>query len=101
MLRTLYEKILVQIPTKQETTTKNGLVFQTDMSNNSNRVMEGTVKSVGEGRLLEDGTILPLKVKVDDKVLFTKMSGEEYTDEDGVTYIILSESNILAIKETE
>ncbi len=82
-------------------TTKTGLIIQTDMSDNNNRVMQGEVVQVGEGRLLSDGNIVPLKVKIGDKVLFSKISGEQYTDNDGINYIILSESNILAIKNKE
>lgn len=82
-------------------TTKTGLIIQTNMSDNNNRVMQGEVVQVGEGRLLSDGNIVPLKVKIGDKVLFSKISGEQYTDSDGINYIILSESNILAIKNKE
>lgn len=82
-------------------TTKTGLIIQTNMSDNNNRVMQGKVVQVGEGRLLSDGNIVPLKVKIGDKVLFSKISGEQYTDSDGINYIILSESNILAIKNKE
>ena len=58
--------------------------------------MLGEVVAVGEGRLLQDGNIKPLTVKVGDTVLFTKMTGESYNDGEH-DYTILSESNILAI----
>ena len=91
----LYEKLVVHITDKQEIKSASGIVIQKDMSQTGNTSMTGEVVAVGEGRLLADGTILPLKVKVGDTVLFTKMVGESYNDGEN-DYIILSESNILA-----
>jgi chaperonin GroES len=54
------------------------------------------VVAVGRGKLLEDGTIKAPDVKVGDKVLHGKYSGNEITH-DGVEYLILDEDEILAI----
>ena len=57
---------------------------------------QGEVVAVGPGRLSEDGTRLELDVKVGDKVLYGKYSGTDVTL-DGSEYLILRETDILAI----
>ena len=71
-----------------------------NMSLSANTTLVGEVIAVGEGRLLSDGNIVPLKIKPGDKIVFSKLVGESYNDgkED---YSILSESNILAIIEED
>ena len=84
----------------QEVKTETGLIYQKDMSQSSNSTLVAEVVSVGEGRLLSDGTILPLKVKVGDKVIISKHQGESFND--GVQdYTIVSESHILSKIEEE
>jgi len=58
----------------------------------------GTIISVGDGKLLENGTRGALQVKVGDKVLFTSYAGEniEVGDEE---YVLMSESEVLAVLE--
>lgn len=96
----LYERIVVLVKSKQEVKSAGGIVVQQDMSVKGNNTMSGEVIAIGEGRVLQDGTILPLKVKVGDEVVFTKMSGEDFNDGDN-DYKILSESQILAIIKGE
>lgn len=57
---------------------------------------QGEVIAIGPGRLSEDGTRLELDVAVGDKVLYGKYSGTDVTL-DGVEYLILRESDILAV----
>ena len=96
----LYEKIVVKLKDKQEIESNAGIVISVDMSSNKNTVMKAEVVAVGEGRLLQDGTVVPLKVKVGDTVIYSKIQGESYND-GNEDYTILSESNILAILEEE
>jgi len=58
----------------------------------------GVVVSVGDGKLLDDGTRAKFQVKVGDRVLFTSYSGEEFkvVDQD---LLLMRESDILAIIE--
>jgi len=99
-LQPLYDKIVVEIADKQEMTSETGLTYTKNMSISNNTTMVGIVKAVGEGRLLADGNIVPLKVKVGDKVVFSKMQGESFND--GKTdYTIISEAHILSIIEEE
>ena len=56
----------------------------------------GVVVSIGDGKLLDDGTRAKFQVKVGDRVLFTSYSGEEFkvVDQD---LLLMRESDILAI----
>ena len=57
---------------------------------------EGKVMAVGKGRLLEDGTVKPLEIKVGDTVLYAKYSGTEVNHGEN-EYLILREDDILAV----
>lgn len=99
-LKPLYEKIVVEIADKQELVSKSGLTFTKNMSISGHTTMKGKVIAVGEGRLLQDGTIVPMKVKVGDTIVYSKMQGESY-DQGDKEYTILSESHVLAIIEED
>ncbi len=60
--------------------------------------VRGVVISVGEGRLLKDGTRAPLQVQPGDRILFTSYGPEEFKigDEE---YLLLGESDVLAVIE--
>jgi chaperonin GroES len=60
--------------------------------------VQGEVIAVGPGKLLENGRRIPLSVKVKDKVIFGKYSGNEVKIDDE-EYLILRESEILGILE--
>ena len=59
---------------------------------------QGKVKSLGDGKLLENGKRLPFQVKEGDRVLFTSYAGTEVTFE-GKEYLIMTEDDILAVVE--
>lgn len=96
----LYEKVVVEMDNKQEIKSTSGIVIQKDLSQSTNTTIIGKVVATGEGRLLSDGTVKPLKVKKGDTILFTKMTGESFNDGDK-DYTIISESGILAILKEE
>jgi chaperonin GroES len=58
--------------------------------------IEGTVIAVGPGKFAENGTRIPLEVKKENKVIFSKYSGTEIKVEEE-NYLILREEDILAI----
>jgi len=58
---------------------------------------EGKVMAVGKGKVLENGTVQAPEVKVGDKVLYGKYSGNEITTKDGEELLIMREEDILAI----
>ena len=99
-LKPLYEKIAIEIDDKQEIKSETGLSYTKNMSISANSTMIGKVVAVGEGRLLSNGEIVPLKVKVGDRVVFSKLQGDNYND-GSKDYTIISESMILLILEGE
>lgn len=92
-IRPLADRVMIK-PMDREATTKSG-IFLPDTATKE-RPTEGSVLAVGVGRLDDDGKLVPMNVKVGDKVLFTKYGGTEYTIDD-VEYLILSEKDILGI----
>lgn len=77
----------------KEETTKSGIVLP---GSAKERPQQGVVVEVGPGRTLENGTLVPMTVKVGDTVLFKKYGPEEFTL-DEQEYLILSESDIIAV----
>lgn len=91
-VRPLHDKILVKrIQTPQ--TTKGGIVIPDTVKE---KPQEGKVIAVGNGRVQENGKVIPLDVKTGDKILFTKYGGTEITL-DGEEYLILEENDVLAV----
>ena len=91
-IKPLGDRALVE-PSEREDVTKSGIVLPDTAKE---KPQEGTVVSVGSGRLLDDGTKVPMEVKKGNKVLYGKYSGTELKIE-GKDYLIVSEKDILAI----
>ncbi|MGB9866487.1 MAG: co-chaperone GroES [Bacillota bacterium] len=93
MIKPLNERVVVK-PITVEEKTKGGIVLPDTAKD---KPQEGEVVAVGPGRILENGTRVPPEVKVGDRVIFSKYSGTEIKI-DGEEYLILRESDILAVK---
>ena len=78
-----------------EETTKGGIIL-TSAAKEKPEIAE--VIAVGEGEKNEDGKLIPMTVKVGDKVIIAKYTGTS-VKLDGNDYIIVSEKDILAIVE--
>ncbi|MFV2067735.1 MAG: co-chaperone GroES [Pirellulales bacterium] len=93
-LQPLGDRVVVEREESEETTA-GGILLPDTAKDKPSR---GTVKSVGNGRLLDDGTRSPLQVKVGDRVLFTSYAPETVTlgDEE---LLLMREEDILAIVE--
>jgi chaperonin GroES len=91
-LRPLYDRIVVKRIDEKETT-RNGIVIPDSAQE---KPQEGEVLATGNGKRLEDGTIVALDVKTGDRVLFGKYSGSEIKL-DGVEFIIMREDDVLGI----
>jgi len=89
----LEDRVVVK-PNTEEERTKGGIVLPDTAKE---RPQEGEVIAVGPGKLLENGQRAPMDVKPGDKVIFAKYGGTEVKIE-GEEYIILRQSDILAIK---
>jgi chaperonin GroES len=90
-MRPLYDRILVKRREHEETTAGGIIIPDTAQE----RTQTGTVVAVGQGRLVQDGTIRPLTVKVGDVVFFGKFSGTEADKE----HLILKEDEVLGVVE--
>jgi chaperonin GroES len=90
-LQPLEDRIVVK-PSEGEEMTASGLVIPDTAKE---KPQEGEVIAVGPGRV-EDGTRVPLDVKVGDKVIYSKYGGTEVKLE-GDEYLILSARDVLAI----
>ena len=94
-IKPLADRVLVELKTDKNEE-KIGSIYVPDTA--KEKPQEGQIVAVGEGRTLEDGKILPPKVKVGQTVLFGKFSGTEVS-QDGKTYLIIREMDILGIIE--
>jgi chaperonin GroES len=92
-IKPLEDRIVVQA-NEAETTTASGIVIPDTAKE---KPQEGTVLAVGPGRF-EDGTRVPLDVKVGDTVLYSKYGGTE-VKYGGEEYLVLSARDVLAIIE--
>ncbi len=91
-IQPLGDRLLVE-PLEAEEKTKGGIVIPDTAKE---KPQEGKIVAVGSGRR-EGEKVVPLEVKVGDKVLYGKYSGTEISDKDGSKYLILREDDILAI----
>jgi chaperonin GroES len=92
MIKPLADRVVVKV-LSQEEVTSGGIVLPDTAKE---KPQEGEVVAVGPGKY-EDGKLVPMTVKVGEKVIFSKYGGTEVKI-DGEEYLILRESDILALK---
>ena len=93
-IRPLHDRIIVE-RLEEETTTASGIIIPDSAKE---KPMQGDVVAVGKGKVTEDGKVLPLDVKVGDKVLFGKYAGTEVKVE-GEELLVMKEDDIMAVIE--
>ena len=91
-VRPLHDRVLIKRIEEQETV-KGGIIIPDTAKEKS---QEGEVISVGTGKTLENGSIVPLEVKEGDRILFAKYSGTEIKVENQ-DYLILREDEIVGV----
>jgi chaperonin GroES len=96
ILKPLSDRVVLK-PVKAEEKTKGGIVLPDTAKD---KPQEGEIVAVGPGRILDNGTKLVPEVKVGDRVIYSKYSGSEIKV-DGEEYLIVRESDILAVKAKE
>jgi len=92
-IRPLGDRVVVK-PLEAENKTKGGIVLPDTAKE---KPQEGKVVAVGSGKVLDNGAKHALEVKVGDKVLYGKYSGNEITTKEGEELLIMREEDILAI----
>lgn len=92
-MKPLGDRVIVKA-LEAESKTKGGIVLPDSVKE---KPQEGKVVAVGRGKVLENGTVQAPEIKVGDKVLYGKYSGNEITTKDGEELLIMREEDILAI----
>ena len=91
-IRPLYDRIVVKRIEEQETV-RGGIIIPDSAKE---KPQEGEVMAVGNGKRNEDGKLIPLDVKVGDRILFGKYSGSDIKL-DGEEYMIMREDEVLGV----
>jgi len=93
-IRPLHDRVLVK-RLQEEEKTKGGIIIPDTAKE---KPIEGEIVAVGNGKVLEDGTVRKMELAVGDRVLFGKYSGTEVKLE-GEERLILREDDILCVME--
>jgi chaperonin GroES len=93
-IRPLNDRVLV-LRIEEEEKTSGGIIIPDTAKE---KPLEGKVVAAGPGRTDENGKLIPLEVKKNDRVLFGKYAGSEIKV-DGVEHLIMREDDILGIIE--
>ncbi|MDE2218763.1 MAG: co-chaperone GroES [Gammaproteobacteria bacterium] len=93
-IRPLHDRVIVK-RLEEERTSPGGIVIPDTAAE---KPVQGKVMAVGKGKILEDGKVRALDVKVGDKILFGKYSGTE-VKVDGDELVVMREEDVMAVIE--
>jgi chaperonin GroES len=93
-IKPLQDRVLVQRIEKEEKTAGGIIIPDTAKE----KPAEGKIVAVGPGKVTDDGKVIPLDVKVGNRVLFAKYAGTE-VEVEGVEYLLMREEEILGVIE--
>ena len=93
-LRPLHDRVIVK-RLEEERTSPGGIVIPDTAAE---KPIRGEVMAVGNGKVMDDGSVRPLDVKVGDKVLYGKYAGTEVKVE-GQELLVMREEDIMAVIE--
>jgi chaperonin GroES len=91
-IRPLHDRVIVK-RVEEETKTAGGIVLP---GSAAEKPSQGVILAVGTGKVLDNGEVRPLEVKVGDKVLFGKYSGNEVKI-DSEELIVMREDDIMGV----
>jgi chaperonin GroES len=94
-IRPLHDRLIVRRK-EEERTTASGIVIPESAS--AEKPDQGVVEAVGNGKLLDDGSVRKLDVNVGDKVLFGKYAGQA-VKVDGDELLVMKEEDVMGIIE--
>ena len=95
-IRPLHDRVIVK-RLEEERTSPGGILIPDTAAE---KPVQGKIMAVGKGKILEDGNVRPLDVKVGDKILFGKYSGTEVKI-DGDELVVMREEDVMAIFEAK
>ena len=93
-IRPLHDRVIVK-RVEEEKKSAGGIIIPDAAAE---KPVQGVVKAVGKGKILENGEVRPLDLKVGDKVLFGKYSGQSVKVE-GEELLVMREEDIMAVVE--
>ena len=91
-IRPLHDRVIVK-RLEEERTSPGGIVIPDSAAE---KPVQGKIVAVGKGKILEDGQVRPLDVKIGDKILFGKYDGTEVRV-DGEELLVMRESDVMAV----
>ena len=94
-IRPLYDRVVVRRNAEEETTA-GGILLPGSAKEKPN---QGEIVAIGEGKVLDNGDLRPLAVKVGDTIVFGQYAGSNTIEIDGEELIIMGESEIFAVVE--
>lgn len=90
------DNVIIKLPkAEKEKVTQSGIVIA-GVNPQQELPEKGTVVAVGEGRVLSNGTLIAMKIKEGDEVIFNRFAGTKIAAEDG-EFLIVKENDILAV----
>jgi chaperonin GroES len=95
-IRPLHDRVIVK-RLEEERTSPGGILIPDTAAE---KPVQGKIVAVGKGKILEDGNVRPLDVKVGDKILFGKYSGTE-VKVDGDELVVMREEDVMAVIESK
>jgi len=93
-IRPLHDRVIVK-RLEEEKRSAGGIIIPDTAAE---KPIQGKVVAVGKGKILENGTVRPLDLKVGDKVLFGKYGGTE-VKVDGEELLVMREEDVMAVIE--
>ena len=96
IIRPLHDRVIVK-RLEEERKTASGIVIPDTATEKPD---QGEILAVGKGKALEDGSVRALEVKVGDKVLFGKYSGQT-VKVDGEELLVMREEDIMGVIESK
>jgi len=95
-IRPLHDRVIVK-RLDEDRTSPGGIVIPDTAAE---KPVQGKIVAVGKGKILEDGNVRPLDVKVGDKILFGKYSGTE-VKLDGEDLLVMREEDVMAVIQSK
>ena len=93
-IRPLHDRVIVK-RLEEERTSPGGILIPDTAAE---KPVQGKIVAVGKGKILEDGQVRPLDLKIGDKILFGKYSGTE-VKLDGEELVVMREEDVMAVIE--
>lgn len=93
-IKPIRDRIIVK-PLEADTVTASGIVIP---DNAAEKPMQGIVVGVGTGKVIDDGTVIPLEIKEGNTVLYGKYAGQT-VKVDNIEHVVLKEDEVMAIVE--